>query len=315
MNIVYVARHDAGGNDDEGAVSYALGQLGHHVLRVHEREARRFFHAPGGFTAGDLVLFNKWDDVETIGRIKTLKVFWYWDLVDFPSDPTLENRCRARREWMARTVPLVDLGFCTDGDWAARCVLSAPPVERKLVWLMQGADERVVGRGVPVKPIRGVNLCQQILFTGLRRSCGQGRWSWVQEMERRWGDKFGWIERGLHGRVLADAIAAAKVVVAPDAPVTDRYWSNRVYLTCGFGGLLFHPYCKYLEYGEFSYANLPMYRSRDELHDMVERVLSGDWPWKGADVLAAACLDETKARHLYRHRCERLIQTVKERLL
>ena len=39
MKVAYVARHQPHGNDDEGAVAFALEQLGHEVLRIEEVEA------------------------------------------------------------------------------------------------------------------------------------------------------------------------------------------------------------------------------------------------------------------------------------
>ena len=57
MRIAYVARHGGHGNDDEGAVAYALTQLGHEVILVHEADA---LVAPSLIPEADFLLFHKW---------------------------------------------------------------------------------------------------------------------------------------------------------------------------------------------------------------------------------------------------------------
>lgn len=313
MRIAYVAKHGSGGADDEGAILHALRQLGHHVTLSSEDGASKF-----GLQGGhDLLLFHKWDDVGRIDEFDGRKVFWYFDLVDWPQDPSLYLRCKSRRAWMERVIPHVDLGFCTDGDWVDRVNdqtrsefshLRLPKEQEPLVWLPQGADERVVGRGDASKARCG--SCD-ILFTGMRRNCGAQRWSFCQEMEKVWGNRFKWIERGLYGRELADQIAASKVIVAPDSPVTDRYWSNRIYVSLGFGAFLLHPWTQGLD-GVYDFAECRIYRDRDQLHKELGWMLSlsggESEPWRECSVLAI------KEKDLYRHRCEELIRVVKERL-
>jgi len=306
MKILYVAKHGSGLNDDEGAIAYALEQLGHGVIRAHEKH---YVHLTD---EADLLLFHKWDDVEAISRFKGRKAFWYFDLVEWPSDPTLAGRCRSRVEWMRKVIPHVDLGFCTDGDWVHSYNLThaghrqAVDLGPKLVWLPQGADERVVGRGIPLVG------AAPILFVG-NRTGGEQRRSFVREMEETWGKQFHCIEKGVYGRELAPYIAGAKVVVAPDSPVTDRYWSNRAYVMLGFGALLLHPWSQGLS---DQCRFLPFYRSREQMHTMIDRVLC-EW-WKGplsghaAGIMTTSCLDEVREKHLYRHRCADLIRAVEK---
>ena len=300
MRVLYVAKHGNGGADDEAAVAHALQVLGHEVHCLPENGC------PSPLVAlaekSDLLLFHKWGDAQVLRLVGCPKAFWYWDLVEF-TDPLLERRNATRRRWMEQIMPLVDIGFCTDGDWAARH-------PEKLVWLPQGADERMAGRGEAKGP------GPDILFFGSTYKCGSGRESFVREMKARYGGRFKWLDSGpsrpgVYGRALADVIAGAKVVVAPDAPATDRYWSNRVYVTLGFGGFLLHPWCDGLK-DSYKYGReIDYYRSREQLHELIRFYL------QGPDIrrqIAEAGLQRTLAEHTYRHRVQTLLGVIKERL-
>ncbi len=318
MKIAYCARFDqALTNDDEGAIIHALRELGHEVTPCREEMARRWLPK----MEADLLLFHKLhapDLLEAIRpRFKRI-AFWYFDLVDFP-DPLLAARCEMRRRWMTDTVPLVDLGFCTDGDWVANSrrlrMGSVVAAADKLRWLPQGADERLVGRGneFSFQSMLGLppNLrSPDILFTGIGRGGGRQRVTFVEEMRERWGDRFVHVERGVHGETLKELVARSKVVVAPDSPVTDRYWSNRVWLLLGFGAFLLHPWSNQLAGMYEDGKELRYYCDRKELHGLISFFLD-----RGASerkAISDAALQRTKAQHLYRHRCEELIRQVEE---
>lgn len=307
MNIVYVARHgQANSNDDEGAITHALRQLGHRVDCVDEN-ARwssddRIRLTESWNREYHLLLFHKWDNAEMLSRVMIPKVFWWFDLVNWPADPSLGSRSRARVQWMERVIPLVNLGFLSDGDWVAH--------NDKLVTLRQGADERVAGRG-DAKSNGWESDPVDVLFCGIARGGGRERESFVEEMKQEYGQRFRHIPAGWHGRRLADLIAHAKVVVAPDSPVTDRYWSNRVYLMMGFGAFLIHPLCEDLCRDYRHNEEIVYYSSRGNLHSHIRYALAN--PEFRARVSEAG-LQRTLAQHTYRHRCEVLINTIKERL-
>lgn len=292
MRIIYVAKHDSGGNDDEGAIYHALTSLGHDVQRCREDVGHRAHH----LQPADLLLFHKWDDVATLRKFRCPRAFWYFDLVDFP-DPTLAERCERRKDWFARILPHCDVGFCTDGDWVAADRTG------KLRWLTQGADGRVVGRGAPQVRNPGYPSQPPILMTGIRNG-GTGRASFVDFMRETYGEQFQLVQRGVHGRAMADLIAGAKIVVAPDAPVTDHYWSNRVYNALGFGAFLLHPRCNVTE----QYPMLTVYDDREHLKRVIDH-------WLGRDdvrlVISSLCYQCTIENHLYLHRCQRLLELLK----
>lgn len=301
MRFLYVANHGQPGTaDDEGAIAHALRGLGHEVDPLRQERGRVAYRAAAG---ADVVLFHKWDDADSLAYLggKTRRVFWYFDLVTFP-DPLLEGRNKARLEWMARVLPHADLGFCTDGDWAARDATG------KLVWLPQGADERVAGRGT-YRP----ELACDVLFVGTRRG-GTLRQSFVDEMKSAYGERFRHVEKNLYGRQLADQVASAKVVVAPDGPVTHAYWSNRVYVTLGYGGFLLHPWCVRLAGQYEDRQEVVFYRSRSHLQDLICAYLTTyDGPKLRREVSEAG-LARTLKEHTYRRRCEEMVRVIKERL-
>lgn len=233
--------------------------------------------------------------------MKCPKVFWWFDLINFP-DPTIARRCRARRLWMKTVLPHVDLGFVTDGTW------QAGNGGGKLIWLPQGADGRIVGRGFSTRPPALTPV--PILFTGIRDG-GIGRASFVDEMQARYGGDFRHVNSGVYRRALADLIASSEIVVAPDAPVSGRYWSNRVYNALGFGAFLLHPYCGGLASQYEDRREIVYYRSRGELHELIAYYRQRP---EERRAIADAGLARTLREHTYEHRVASLIQTVRERL-
>lgn len=285
MRIAYVAKHGSGGNDDEGAVAHALRELGHEVTLYTEDAT---FIAPA-----DFCLFHKWDNFGVVQHLDMPRVFWYFDLVEYP-DTILERRNMNRRHWMGRVMPHILCGFCTDGDWATK--------HDKLYHLPQGADERVMGIQL--------GKSNSLLITASGNG-GQGRSSFLNDMRTKYKN-ITIKERGLHGPSLRAAVGQAAAVIAPDHPCTDLYWSNRVYLTLGFGGLLLHPFtvglARDLRHGE----HLMYYGSRNDLHSKLEWLLSRTEEER--TLMRLAAFQAIRKEHLYKHRCAKLISIVQERL-
>lgn len=306
MRIVYVANHKQhNSNDDEGAITYALQQLGHEVIPVMEKTGKKCLKLKP-----DFFLFHKWSDFEAISRIQIPKVFWYFDLVDWPGDESLRSRCNARIGWMKITLSMVDLGFCTDGDWVRSATIRSDTVglnAHKLIWLPQGADERVAG----TTPNGSEQSRVPILFTGIGHRGGVERINFVHEMREKYGDKFTHIPSGVYGASLRDLIARTDIVVCPDSPITDHYWSNRVYMAAGFGAFLLHPYTEGLEQHYTQGTDLDYYRSREELHRLIR--FYNTYPSARVSI-ARQAQERTLREHTYRHRCAQLIETVKEKL-
>lgn len=300
MNILYIAKHGQANADDEGAIAHAFVELGHTVVSIPESyDTQKMIELSNG---SDLVLFHKWDDVDTLQRLQCKKAYWYFDLVDWPDDPTVAGRCRARRNWMERITPLVDLGFCTDGDHVAKDQTG------KLHVLRQGADGRIVGRGEPWKEAHGMR--NNILFTGDPRG-GAKRLSFHKEMTSVFGGRYVNIRSGCYREDLKRVIASTDIAVAPDAPVTNNYWSNRVYNTLGFGGFLLHPYCAELAKEYKQSDEIVFYTNREQLRDWIEFYTNRP---DVRQAMSEAGLQRTIAQHLYKHRCQDLLRIVKEKL-
>lgn len=302
MRILYLARFgQRHSNQDEEAIAWALADLGHEVIRVDEPASRGRRHAnPAAYvrTRADFILFHHYGDWAQLSRFPHPKVFWLFDLVHWP-DPALAGRNAARAAWLQRATEVCAVGFCTDGDAVAR------DTSGKLVWLPQGADGRLCAAGSS----RGT--AADVLFTGIGRGGGLAREQFVHAMRARYAHNFLHVERGIHGRPLADLVAACPLAVAPPAPVTDRYCSNRVFLLSGFGACLLHPKCEYLRGCYEDGREIVYYDGMDDLHARVAHLLSRP---EERSRIAAAALARTLAEHTYRHRVERLIAAVKGRL-
>jgi len=300
MIVLYVAKHNSGGNDDEGAIAHSLGELGHEVIKIHETKA-----SPGWLAklpCADLLLFHKWYNPAALKRLegRLVRVFWYFDLVDFP-DPTLHKRCDGRMRWMRDVTPHVELGFCTDGDWVAR------DETHKLTQLSQGADSRITGfsTGETSSETAG-----EVLFTGVSNG-GQVRSSFVEEMKAKYGSRFHHVWSGVYREKLADLIAGSRITVAPDGPVTNKYWSNRVYNALGFGAFLLHPWCEGLAEQYKGGREIVYYRNRNHLYSLMEFFLQDDSASYRQDI-AKAGLERTLREHTYSHRCRKLMEAVEQ---
>jgi len=299
VKVVYIANHGQNNADDEGAVTHALRELGHEVVQVMEGVASETGlrdHHGRGF---DLLLFHKWNDPAVLRAWagNCPRAFWYFDLVDWPADPTLTRRCAVRKQWMADVIPHVEFGFCTDGDWVTRDLTG------KLIWLPQGADGRVVGRGKESGWGR-----TKLLFVGGVENCGTERRRFVSALRDRYGANFRHVERRCYREALKTAVAEADVVVCPWSPVTDRYWSNRVYQMAGFGGFVLHKSSDGL-HRHYRANEVISYLDDKDLFDLIGGY-AVDGRREVREHVSALGLERTKMEHLYRHRVERLLQEV-----
>lgn len=304
MKILYIAKHNSGDNDDEGAIRFALGRLGHEVTCFNEKaigQAVSWSHS----NRVDFALFHKIEDFGAVSKVNAPKVFWYFDLITH-QDFTLQGRSDTRQRWLRRALEVFDIGFMTDGD----AVLRHP---EKLYHLMQGADQRVIGRGKATTKAK--SLGAKLLFTGTTIH-GHARYEFCRQMEQVYGSDFKIIgnprQRRYHGRDMADIIASSMIMIAPQGPVTDLYWSNRVYLTLGFGGFLLHPRCKLLETHFKDGSEILYYDNIDQLHRLIE-MFSDPLMENERMEIPGRGIQRVVGEHLYRHRCSKMIDIITER--
>jgi hypothetical protein len=297
MNITYIANHTPHGNEEEGAIAHALEELGHKVNKVEERVASVSVSG----ISGDVILFHHFRDTAAIQKMPPIpKVFWCFDLIDFEKEPILLPRFQERKVWARRMLELCDIGFFTDGEWVAKDQTG------KAVWLTQGFDSR---QQLGVK-----SEGPKLLFTGTNKH-GKTRESFVEEMSSTYGNDFSHIHYGTHGRVLANLYASATIVLAPDGPISDYYWSNRVYLTLGYGGFLLHPVCSGLLFQYTGDRELVYYENRNELHELIRYFLSDSKQAKlRKEAIAHNGRERTLTHHTYHNRVAHLIKIIEDRL-
>lgn len=313
MKILFIAKHGPIDNQDEDAVTYALTQLEHEVVCVEENPRRRKESEKELESIAltcDFALGFKCPTISLLGNLPCPKVIWYFDKVGDGGDTSLTPRSKSRIAWFRDMLPYCRIAFITDGDFVA----SNPwDYTRKGVikQLMQGTDERFIGFGQ--YPKDSIEQPPEIVFAGMVNH-GQDRAAHIRHLQGRWNSHFGILGDGglgrrIHGRQLADYFSATKIVVSPQGPNTDRYWSNRVYLTTGLGGFLLHPYCDGLVDHYTPNKDLIYYHDWKELDDLIVYYLNND---TAREEMRQAGYERTIKDHLYRHRCQTLIKLVEE---
>ncbi len=314
MKILYIAKHQSGDNDDEGSILDALQHLGHEVICIHEKRRHRqlVLTHPSQMDRlkADFCLFHKWESPTEISQMKTPKCFWYFDLVH-SDDPLLVERSKFRVNWFRQVMPHVHLAFCTDGDWVLKQKETAHGAKYR--WLMQGADQRVVGVGTPDPNLK----LPPLLFAGMINH-GSKRVEQIGRLRERYGDKLMLLGEGgarnrKHGRELADIMANVKIVIAPGGPSTDHYWSNRVFQALGFGAFLLHPRCANLD---IFYDPGVHYLAYDNSAELSVESIIDEFIVEGAaevrQAISQNALRRTIECNLYLHRVEALVQHMKE---
>lgn len=293
MKILYLARHFKSDNDDEGAIACALRLLGHDVVYWHQEKAAIL---PRDCFGADLVLVHHFHQVDLLQALEPPKAFWIFDRIDIKC-PSLAARSLARKMWVGKLLAAVDYGFLTDGDFVDEDVTG------KCHWLMQGADERIVG----IFPPDGYP--SKLLYAGTFNH-GLLRAAMLNDLMERYGrdlrifTSFNVIYR----ERFAAAVRSAGIVIGPCYPVTDRYWSNRAYLISGFGGFLLHMRSRGLFEHYAPGEHMAYYDDVEEVPDLIEFYLQRP---KLREEMAMAALEQTKRRHLYRHRVEKLLEIVR----
>lgn len=294
MKIVYIAKHNQGrGNDDEGAIAHAFRVLGHEVVCFNENQGTSALREKG-----DFILFHHWKSASMYLRQKSIPgVMWYFDLVDANdlSSPEVIRRSSKRVKWMNETVPQIDIGFCTDGDWVAN------DQSGKIHWLMQGADERIVGRGNRLS-----TSVPPLTFPGMYRGNGKARERFVDELMTKYKEDFHNLQF-TYREQLRDYIASSEIVICPNAPVTDRYFSNRVFMCAGFGAYVLHPESEAITQC-FTPIEVPTYQTHEHLYSLIDSFRSMP---NERQQFSTNALERVNKQHLYRHRVEEMLATIR----
>lgn len=123
-------------------------------------------------------------------------------------------------------LPSVDYAFVTDGTWANRFE------SEKLVTLHPAATEKPIRKGRKNKEY----MCDIAMVGSLYGE----RVKQYEFMKQKFGDNFKFFD-DKYGKDYADICASAKVILVPQYPFDDFFWSERIYNTLALGGLCIHP--------------------------------------------------------------------------
>lgn len=225
----------------------------------------------------DLYLFHK-----TFNPPKDFtgkKVMWYFDKV-----------WNGRASYINEVLPLIDLALLTDETWVNK------QKNPKLRVLRQGIGEEDACYADKLR-------VPEIVFCG---SVYGERTAWVKALKERYGDEFTVVNNKFN-KGLYDLCASAKIIVAPQYPSDDHYWSNRIYLILGSGGFLIHPRLSGLfsEYEEGKHY--VGYESLDELFFKIDTFLNNKDARKKIKV---AGQEKTHKDYTYTKRCQTLLEHV-----
>lgn len=170
------------------------------------------------------------------------------------------------------------------------------------------ADTRHVGKRVD-------RVVGKAVFIGSWEAYPHPEWKYrgalIRRLKRRFGPRLltfpGADGRRVTGAELADIISSAAVVIGDSAlPATGRYWSDRVPITLGHGGVLVHPEVDGMDAYFTSgvhYLGAPI-EDIDALGDVVASVLAGE---VDSAAIRAAGREAVIAGHTYAERARQIV--------
>lgn len=244
LKIIYLANfNNIGSNFIEEDIQSALEKLGHQVIPVHEKDYKKIQNIKA-----DMLLFHKGgvgkyinleEFIFLLNHITCKKVMWYFDPI----------KLIARREEEIETISqYIDYGFLVDDTWRRRHKFN------NLYSLKEGIGTVYKGKE------REEFKCD-IAFAG---NIYGKREEFITVLKQHYGDKFKVFDN-VFGQDLADLCVSSKIIVAPDFPTNEFYWSSRFYLTLGLGGFLIHPDCYGLKPEFIEGTHFAGYKGMNEL--------------------------------------------------
>jgi len=220
LKILYLGNfNNPNSNLVEEDIKDAFEQLGHEVIALPEKDIGKLpkykadmllFHKAG---VGKYIDLNQW--IQMLNHIPYKKVMWYFDPIDL---------IQGRDEFIETVADYIEYGFLVDDTWRRRHKF------KNLYSLKEGIGTVYQGK------VRDEFKCD-IAFVG--NIYGQ-REDFVKFLSQQFGSRFK-VFSNVFKQDLADLCVSAKIIVAPDFPSNEFYWSSRFYLTLGLGGFLVHP--------------------------------------------------------------------------
>lgn len=228
----------------EGYISDALCAAGHFVSKIQEDRS-----TPGQLIAlisdlePDVLISSKFqlqglpfsftrsEPISLVAVLRTVRrtfpklkiAAWVFDLMrpEFRQD---------RYDWSRGVSSECHRFFCTDS------VLAADTSIYNGRLLRQGYPGPV--KEIKLETMRHARCEGDVTFLG---DAYGPRKLWIRALQREFGSRFKWYRAGIHGNELFHVCQSAKIVVGPSYPHFHGYWSNRIYLTAGYGGLFVGP--------------------------------------------------------------------------
>lgn len=287
MNVLY---HVTGFTDEEMSIARAWITLGANVDVFHERRVgvkalRR------DVSKYSFVLFHQHCNLDLISRLDIPRVLWNFDLVHYDGTDWYGTRIKERETWTREAMNVCTMAFFTDGEAADK--------HGHARWLPQAArfisNYDVIEEFDVLFAASIENTPRKFLYDELA-AASTNRYrlgSIVRHKERVYGEEY------------ARVIAQSKIVVAPDVPIKPNYWSNRVYVVCGHGGFMLHPYVELLATQYKDGSEIVFYHSREDLHAKIHYYLAHDEERKQ---IAYNGMIKSASHHTYIHRCNDILK-------
>lgn len=232
--ILYVASFAEPSWSTAAMVARALERAGHHVARVeeHEHTATAILHRAAAVRP-DVLLFHKltlrdggeWpSNADAVcSTLQSLRPYCR-QIVGWNFEWLYQDIQPARWQWARAVSECVDVSATTDGGAAT----SLP----NGFTLRQGIPDDVDHECEWAPPIVG-----DVLFLGGAYGAREGM---VAAFKAAFGDRFAHV-CDVRGKALTRLVRSYRLCIGANWPHLDGYWSNRIYVVTGHGGLFVGP--------------------------------------------------------------------------
>ena len=305
MRVLYLGNFEQAWNT-ESYVARAFKRIGHAVHRLNEAEtSEQVLGNAIRETQPDLFLFAKgrlngnFDPavagvrrcLHEFGHLCRNKACWVFDLLR-------PEFSRERWTWARSVNECVDVFFMTDG-------YSAEQLNRAVV-LRQGVPDDFrpgvwqAAYDAPAAFLGGAYGPRKAFLDRI-----------ATEVKNRLGKAILHVPEGVRGAALSDLMASVTCVIGPDYPAYPSYWSNRLYVVTGYGGLFLGPevvgmsqegWVPWVHYWPFNPA---------DPWDALEQVLRANVEPEAARRIAAAGTALCRERFTYDRRVQELLERLR----
>jgi hypothetical protein len=296
--IIYLGKKDRQHKEIEDGVMDSFKLMGYKVELFDDQNynpeevinackgAKLFLFHKGGFsTKGDSDMYNSIDKLTyTLNKIECPRVLWFVDKVYMEREILID-----------RIIDFVDYSFFTDETFLRRHKIPNG------FSLKQGCQiKRFKGKKNPAFEC-------DVAFIG---DIYGERQMFVKALGQLLGDKFRTYS-SVYDKDFADLCKSARVIISPNYPMDDFYWSNRIYDVLGNGGFLFHPDLEGLKgTGILEGQHFIGYSNWLDIEDKLEYLLSP----KANKLIKSVTKQGQKeviTNHTYLTRCRKIIEIVK----